>query len=64
MKVEESKDEQIIRLTKERDEWHDAWAKQRILTGEAYWNGYAQAQKVMQNFLNNFPYSTSNLTKG
>lgn len=64
MKVEETEAEQIIRLTKERDEWHDAWAKQRILTGEAYWNGYAQAQKAMQNFLNNFPYSTNKLTKG
>lgn len=58
MKVEETKDEQIVQLTKERDEWHDAWAKQRILTGKAYWDGYAQAQKVMQNFLNNFPYSS------
>lgn len=57
MKVEETKDEQIIRLTKERDEWHDAWAKQRIVTGKAYWDGYRQAQKVMRNLLDNFPYS-------
>ena len=35
-----------------------------LLPGEAYWEGYAQAQKAMQNFLNNFPYSTSNFTKG
>lgn len=57
MKIELSEADQIKQLIKERDDWHDAWAKQRIATGKAYWEGYAQAQKVMLKLLNNFPYS-------
>lgn len=33
----------IVRLTSERDSWKDAWFKQRLATGKAWWEGYRKA---------------------
>jgi len=49
----------LERATRERDEWHDAWAQQRLATGRAYWDGYRTAIERVRLFLmpGNFPYT-------
>lgn len=48
---------ELERLKRERDEWKEAWFRQREATGIAYWQGYEQAQVVMRRLLNDFPYT-------
>jgi hypothetical protein len=45
---------EIVRLMGERDLWKDAWFKQRLATGKAWWEGYRKAFTYIRSSI---PYS-------
>jgi hypothetical protein len=43
-------------LTAERDSWKDAWLKQRLATGKAWWEGYRKAFTYCEVVPSPIPY--------
>lgn len=46
----------IKSLTVEKDSWKDAWIKQRLATGKAWWEGYRKAFTYCKDIPSPIPY--------